>query len=102
MLTATPTRPVSMTPMSLRVDSNTRARLNTIAQHEKRSSHALALDALEYYVLKKEREMRWNQQAMASLEDYQTTGLHVTHEELDEWLATWGTDAEKPAPVCHT
>ena len=31
----------------------------------------------------------------------QATGLYATAEEVDEWLASWGTDNELPAPECH-
>ncbi len=65
------------------------------------SSHALALEAIESYVAPKEATMKWNQDAMAAWHDYQATGLHVTHDELDAWLGTWGTSNEPAAPACH-
>jgi len=34
-------------------------------------------------------------------EEFQATGLHATAEEVDRWLASWGTENELPAPVCH-
>ncbi len=34
-------------------------------------------------------------------EEFQATGLHVTSEEVDKWLASWCTENELPAPVCH-
>ena len=88
-------------PMSLRLDATVRERLSDIAKQQKRSTHALALEAIKVYVLQKEAETKWNQEAMASWNDYQETGLHVTHEELDTWLSTWGTPNELPMPKCH-
>jgi predicted transcriptional regulator len=45
--------------------------------------------------------LEWNRSCQASLAEYEETGLHLTHEELDSWLDTWGTSEEKPAPECH-
>ncbi|KYO56152.1 hypothetical protein PJ900_00195 (plasmid) [Tistrella mobilis] len=39
---------------------------------------------------------------LAAWEEYRRTGLHVTAEEVHHWLASWGTDHERPAPVPHT
>jgi predicted transcriptional regulator len=43
----------------------------------------------------------FTQEALASWKNYQETGLHVTIEEVFDWLNTWGTTSEKEAPVCH-
>lgn len=88
-------------PMSLRVDPTMKDRLQTIAQRHKRSAHALAQEAVYLFVEKQEAKDRWNQEAMEAYNDYKTTGLHITHEELDTWLDTWGTENEQPAPQCH-
>lgn len=33
--------------------------------------------------------------------DYQTTGLHLTGKEIQDWLTTWGTPEEHEIPQCH-
>ncbi len=91
----------TITPMSLRLDTDLRARLDRIAQMRKRSSHALARDAVSRFVAEEEKQAAWNASCESALIDYQETKLHLTHEELDSWLDTWGTDNEKPAPECH-
>jgi predicted transcriptional regulator len=88
-------------PMSLRVDANLKERLQAIAMRHKRSAHALAQEAVSNFVEKQEAKDRLNQQAMDAYNDYRATGLHITHEELDTWLDTWGTENEQPAPPCH-
>lgn len=88
-------------PMSLRIDSDIKTRLQAIAQRHKRSAHALAQEAVSLFVEKQEAKDKWNQEAIAAYNDYKTTGLHITHEELETWLDTWGTDNEQPAPQCH-
>lgn len=43
----------------------------------------------------------FHQDGVQACNDYQTTGLHVTGDEVIAWLATWGEPDELPAPVCH-
>ena len=43
----------------------------------------------------------FRQDAIKAWEEYQETGLHATATEVDEWLASWGTENELPAPICH-
>jgi predicted transcriptional regulator len=89
------------TPMSLRLDQAVRDRLSGLAKRQKRSSHALALEAIEAYIAQKELETARNQEALAAWKHYQETGLHVTGEEVIAWLETWGTENELPPPQCH-
>jgi len=54
--------------------------------------------------VKLEREERRDALRIDTLqawEDYRATGLHATADEVDAWLATWGTDDERPAPARH-
>jgi predicted transcriptional regulator len=88
-------------PMSLRVDAFLRTRLGNIARIEKRTAHALALEAVKTYVDTKEDQAKWNAQAMESWQHYQETGLHLAQGELDTWLSTWGTPHETAVPQCH-
>ena len=38
----------------------------------------------------------------ASHTEYLETGLHLTLEEVDRWMATWGTHHKREAPPCHS
>jgi len=38
---------------------------------------------------------------LESLEEYERTGLHVTGEEMSQWLRSIGSENELPPPVCH-
>jgi predicted transcriptional regulator len=88
-------------PMSLRIDVSRKERLGRIASRQKRSSHSLALEALDAFIEKKEAEERWNQSCVDSLNEYLETGLHVTEEEVIKWMDSWETDNELPPPQCH-
>lgn len=43
----------------------------------------------------------FRQAALNAWERYRKTGLHDTADEVDTWLASWGTEAELPAPKAH-
>lgn len=38
-------------------------------------------------------------ETLSAWAEFQATGLHVTAEEVEKWLASWGTDNELPAPT---
>ncbi|RJF89930.1 transcriptional regulator [Oleomonas cavernae] len=40
-------------------------------------------------------------EAAAAWAEYQETGLHLTQQEIETWLDSWGTDAETEVPRCH-
>jgi predicted transcriptional regulator len=92
---------VVASPMSLRVDQETRKRLKQIAERQKRSEHALATEAIQLFIQKEEEEHQLNQSCMDAYEHYQETGLHVTAEEVDQWLDTWGSENETAVPKCR-
>ena len=41
-------------------------------------------------------------EALAAWEEYQTTGLHLTGDEVSAWLKALATNAEAAMPECHT
>ena len=59
-------------------------------------------EELTKYASREEARASFLAEAEASWKDYQETGLHLTGDEVEAWLATWGMDAETDAPACHT
>jgi predicted transcriptional regulator len=41
-------------------------------------------------------------EALTSWQHYKETGLHLTGDEIQAWLSTWGTDEETNPPPNHT
>jgi predicted transcriptional regulator len=76
-----------------------KSRLQELAQARRRSSHWLMREAIEQYVEREERRERVRQDALTAWAEYQATGLHVTAEEADAWLAQLevGENGEPPA-----
>jgi predicted transcriptional regulator len=83
---------------SLKLDAEIKIRLQQLAQSRRRSSHWLMREAIEQYVEREERREQLRQDALAAWAEYQATGLHITAEEADAWLARLeaGEDAEPP------
>lgn len=47
------------------------------------------------------RSNQLRQAALAAWNDYQATGLHLTEEEADAWLASLEAGEDVEAPECH-
>lgn len=88
-------------PMSIRLELSARQKLKEIAARQKRTAHALAIEAITVLIEQKEREYAFNQSCIASYNQCKETGLHVTHEEIVPWLESLFTDNELPPPACH-
>ena len=58
-------------------------------------------EAIQEYLDREEKKEAFRQDTIKAWEEYRSTGLHVTAEEVDTWMASWGTDQELPAPQCH-
>lgn len=88
------------TTTSLKLDAEIKTRLQQLAQARRRSSHWLMREAIEQYLEREERREQVRQDALAAWAEYQATGLHVTAEEADAWLARLkaGEDIEPPLP----
>ena len=89
-------------PLSIRIDQSLKDRLNKIARLQKRSAHSLASQAVEKLVEEHEKLQAWNQSCVDSFNEYKETGLHVTQDEVEKWMDSWGSENELPPPKCHT
>ncbi|MDQ2988899.1 MAG: CopG family ribbon-helix-helix protein [Pseudomonadota bacterium] len=85
-------------PMSVKLDPDTRARLDRLAQARRRTPHWMMREAVGQYVEREEKREVFRKDTLKAWEEYRTTGLHVTAGEADAWLAQLaeGNDAEPP------
>lgn len=86
---------------SIKLDDDIKGRVQHLAETRKRTSHWIMREAISQYVEREEKREAFRQDALTAWEEFQTTGLHATAEEVDKWLESWGTDNELPAPECH-
>lgn len=90
------------TATSIKLDDRLKDRVQRLAETRHRSPHWIMHEAITEYIDREEKRQAFYQDALRAWEEYRETGLHATGEEVDRWLASWGTDHELPAPKCHT
>ncbi|MDR2195551.1 MAG: CopG family ribbon-helix-helix protein [Gallionellaceae bacterium] len=89
------------TATSIQLDDDLKGRIQHLADAHQRTSHWIVREAISQYVEREEKREALRQDALNAWKEYQRTGLHLTGEEVEEWLASWGTENELPPPVCH-
>lgn len=62
----------------------------------------LMTDAIRQYVERKEARKALLEELRAAHEEYQRTGLHLTREEVEEWMARRARGERAPMPEPHT
>ncbi|GLS23193.1 hypothetical protein GCM10007874_62130 [Labrys miyagiensis] len=87
---------------SVKLDTAVRERMQRLASARQRSTHWLMREAIEQYLEREEQRERLRQETLAAWEQYQATGLHVTAEEADAWLAKLEAGEDVDPPECHT
>lgn len=80
--------------LSVRIDSDTKKRLDALSKRSMRSKSFLAAEAIAAYVESEEWQLGEIQAGMLELE----SGQEVSHTKVSKWLNSWGTPAEGKAP----
>jgi RHH-type rel operon transcriptional repressor/antitoxin RelB len=80
--------------LSIRVDADTKKRLDALSKRSKRSKSFLAAEAIAIYVESEEWQFGELQAGMAELE----SGQEVSHEKVSKWLKSWDKPGETKAP----
>ena len=86
---------------SLKLDSELKARVQRLAVAHRRTPHWVMREAVEQYVGREEKREQVRADALAAWNHYQTTGLHLSAEEADTWLAKLEAGEDAGAPECH-
>lgn len=86
---------------SVKIDDELKNRIQHLAGLRHRSTHWIMREAIREYVDREEAREKFKQEALLSWKNFQETGLHLTYQEVSEWLDTWGTDKEKEPKKCH-
>lgn len=86
---------------SLKLDSQMKARVQRLASARRRTPHWIMREAVEQYVEREEKREQLRQDALTAWSHYQSTGLHLTAEEADAWLAKLEAGENAPVPECH-
>lgn len=86
---------------SIKLDDELKNRVQRLAGLRDRSAHWIMREAITQYVDREEKREAFKQDAKRAWDDYRATGLHVTHEEADAWLAKLEAGEDSEPPKCH-
>ncbi len=86
---------------SLKLDVEIKERVRRLASARRRSPHWLMREAIEEYVEREEKRDQFRQDALDAWAHYQATGLYVTAEEADAWLAKLEAGKDARSPKCR-
>ncbi len=95
-MTAAATRPVA-----IKIDDDIKARVKRLADARHRTAHWLMREAITQYVEREEKREAFRQHTLKAWEEYRSTGLHVTADEADTWLAELEQGKDIEPPECH-
>lgn len=98
MQTQPPAPPLST---SIKISGELRERLQKLADSRQRTPHALMIQAIENFVSREEKREAWRREGMAAWEEYQQTGLHLTNDEVIDWMDKIIQGEKAPMPKCH-
>jgi predicted transcriptional regulator len=87
--------------LSIKLDDSMKERIQALAAERQRTPHWIMKEAIRQYIEAEEAKSALQKEAMQSWQHYQETGLHLTGDEVQNWLKTWGTRDETDAPECH-
>lgn len=88
-------------PVGVKLPPELKARLNQISSVKQRSTHWIMKEAIQQYVEREEAAEQFKRETVEGWEEYQRDGLHINHNELTNWLSSWGTSNEMECPTCH-
>lgn len=91
-----------MTTMGVKLNEEVRTRLKTLGESRDRTPHWLMKTAITEFLDREEKLDYRNKEADEALSEYQATGQYVSHENMEAWLETWGSDKESTCPELKT
>ena len=86
---------------SVKLDDALKGRLQQLAGLRRRSPHWIMREAIEQYVAREEARENFGREASESWAAFQDDGLHLSGDEVRDWLTNWGSDSEAEPPDCH-
>jgi predicted transcriptional regulator len=92
----------STSTTSLKLDPETKQRIQRLADARRRTSHWIMREAIDEYLSREEKREQLRLDTIASWDHYEATGLHVPDDEMDQWAAKLKAGSKAPPLKCHT
>jgi len=92
---------MSTIAVAVKIDPEMKDRMKRLAAARRRSTHWLMKEAISQYVEREEKHESFRQDCIRAWNEYQITGLHLTLEEADAWLAKLEDGQDVDPPKCH-
>lgn len=86
---------------SIKLEPEMKDRVKRLADARRRTSHWLMREAVAQYVEREEQREQMKQATLAAWEHYAATGLHVSADKADTWLAELENKKKAKSPKCH-
>ena len=80
--------------LSVRLNEQTKEKLEKLAAQTRRSKSFLAAEAIEEFLAVQEWQIAGIEKAIASADG----GMLIPHDEVGDWIASLGADDEPPIP----
>lgn len=87
---------MSTTTLTIRIDEETKQKLERLAEATARSKTYLVTSAIKGFIEANDWQVRAIEKAVKSADK----GRFVAHEEVMKWVESWGTDKELEPPKC--
>jgi predicted transcriptional regulator len=86
---------------AIRLTPAEQKQIDHLASIKQRKPHWIMKEALRQYLEREADVERLRQHTLASWDDFVRAGMHVSEDEMNGWLDTWGTEHEAEPPECH-
>ncbi len=80
--------------LSIRIEAETKKRLDALSKSSKRSKSFLAAEAIAAYIESEEWQLGEIHAGIGELD----SGQEISHEKVSKWLNSWGKTGEIKAP----
>ena len=88
---------MATTTITIRLPITVKQRLDRLARRTARSRSFLAADAIADYVKSQEWQLGHIREGLADVKARRV----ISHEEVEAWLESWGSEQELPPPECE-
>lgn len=88
-------------PVAIKLDQDMLDRLKRLAAAKGRSTHWMLRQVVSQFIEREESREVFRATGLQAWHQYKVTGLHVTHDDADVWLARLQAGEDAAVPQAH-